>query len=198
MYIWEHPDWPGFRRDAARLALLLADAHLRQGRLLGRMERLGFSLRGEAELLAMTEEALKTSEIEGKSSIPPGCVHPWRAGWGCRKQDWDPKITGPTGSWTCWRMRRAIYLAPVTEDRLFGWQSALFPGGRSGLHAIRTGAWRDDADGPMQVVSGPIGRRRVHFEAPPATRLQAEMQAFLAWFNVPLVIDGILHAAIAH
>ena len=88
--------------------------------------------------------------------------------------------------------------AELTRDRLFAWQAALFPTGRSGLQAIRLGAWRDNARGPMQVVSGPIGQERIHYQAPPAARINAEMRAFLAWFDDPLSIDGVLHAAIAH
>ena len=90
------------------------------------------------------------------------------------------------------------FAAPVTRERLFAWQAALFPTGRSGLASIKVGGWRDDAKGPMQVISGRFGREKVHFEAPPAARIDAEMEAFLAWFNEPQTIDGIVHAAIAH
>ena len=86
----------------------------------------------------------------------------------------------------------------LTRERLFAWQAALFPTGRSGLYAIRVGAWRNDAKGPMQVVSGPVGLEKIHFQAPPADRVDAEMSAFIDWFHRPPEIDGILHAAIAH
>ncbi len=87
---------------------------------------------------------------------------------------------------------------PLTSERLFGWHAALFPTGYSGLQRIRLGGWRDDARGPMRVVSGRTGKEKVHYEAPPAGRVEAEMAAFLAWFEEPRTIDGIVHAAIAH
>src|SRR3954454_3704141 len=89
------------------------------------------------------------------------------------------------------------YDRPLTADRLFGWHATLFPSGRSGLFRIRAGAWRDDANGPMQVVSGPMGRERVHFEAPAAPRLENEMKTFLDWFNAPTPMDPVLKAALA-
>ena len=198
MYIWELPDWPHFRWDAGRLAQPLAAAHLKQGRLLGQLERLGFALQVEAELQATTEEAVKNAEIEGeilnrdsvRSSIarrlgvPDAAIGPV-----------DQRAEGIVGM-TLDATRNCAAL--LTRERLFAWQAALFPTGRSGLHAIKIGAWRDDAHGPMQVVSGPVGLEKVHYQAPPAERIEAEMQAFIGWFNQPPPIDGILHAAIAH
>src|SRR3990172_8329690 len=93
------------------------------------------------------------------------------------------------------------YDQPLTAERLFSWHAALFPTGRSGMHKIRVGAWRDDNAGPMQVVSGPIGRERPHFEAPAAEKLDREMNAFLDWFNEENVgadFDAVLKAALAH
>ncbi len=89
------------------------------------------------------------------------------------------------------------YDQPLTPERLFAWQAALFPTGYSGSHRVKTGAWRDDADGPMQVVSGSVARPRVHYEAPPATRVEAEMQRFLDWFN-GRPSEGLLRAGLAH
>jgi len=198
MYIWELPDWPIFRCDANKLAQPLALAHLQQGRLLGRMERLGFALQLEATLEATTEEAVKNAEIEGeifnrdsvRSSIARRLGVPDAAlGPADRRAEGIVDMTlDATRNCT----------APLTHERLFAWQAALFPTGRSGLHAVKVAAWRDDAHGPMQVVSGPIGREKVQYQAPPAVRIEAEMQAFLAWFNEPLPVDGILRAAIAH
>lgn len=198
MYIWELPEWPSFRWNADKLAKPLATAHLKQGRLLGRMERLGFGLQAEAELQATTEEAVKNAEIEGeildrqsvRSSIARRLGIP-DAALGAQ----DRRVEGIV-EMTLDATRN--YAAPLTPERLFAWQAALFPTGRSGLHRVKVGAWRDDANGPMQVVSGPIGREVIYYQAPPATRIEAEMQAFLAWFNVPPAIDGLLHAAIAH
>lgn len=198
MYIWELPDWPQFRWDANALAQPLAAVHLKQGRLLGRLERLGFALQVEAELQATTEEAVKNAEIEGeilnresvRSSIARRLGVPNAAlGPVDRRADGIVEMT-LDATRNC--------MAPLTRERLFAWQAALFPTGRSGLHEIRIGTWRDDARGPMQVVSGPIGREKVHYQAPPAEQVEAEMQAFIAWFNEPPVIDGVLHAAIAH
>lgn len=198
MYIWELPDWPHFRWDANKLAQPLAAAHLNQGRLLGRMERLGFALQIEAELQATTEEAVKNAEIEGeilnrdsvRSSIARRLGVPEAA-----LDSEDRRVEGIV-EMTLDATRNCT--APLTRERLFAWQAALFPTGRSGLRAVKVGAWRDDALGPMQVVSGPIGHEKVHYQAPPAARIEAEMQAFLAWFNEPPTMDGILHAAIAH
>ena len=198
MYIWELPDWPHFRWDAGSLAQPLAAAHMKQGHLLGRLEWLGFPLKIEAELQATTEEAVKNAEIEGeilnrdsvRSSIarrlgvPDAAIGPV-----------DRRAEGIV-EMTLDATRNCA--APLTRERLFSWQAALFPTGRSGLHSIKVGTWRDDAHGPMQVVSGPIGHEKVHYQAPPAERIETEMQAFIGWFNLPPSIDGILHAAIAH
>jgi Fic family protein len=198
MYIWELPDWPRFHWDANTLAQPLAAVHLKQGRLLGRMERLGFALQVEAELQATTEEAVKNAEIEGeilnresvRSSIARRLGVPDAAlGPVDRRADGIVEMT-LDATRNC--------MAPLTRERLFAWQAALFPTGRSGLHQIRIGTWRDDARGPMQVVSGPIGQEKVHYQAPPAERIEVEMQGFIAWFNESPVIDGVLHAAIAH
>lgn len=198
MYLWESPDWPRFRWNADTLAQPLAAAHLKQGRLLGRLERLGFPLKIEAELQATTEETVKNAEIEGeilnrdsvRSSIarrlgvPDAAIGPI-----------DRRAEGIV-EMTLDATRNCA--APLTRERLFAWQAALFPTGRSGLYAIKVGTWRDDAHGPMQAVSGPIGHEKVHYQAPPADRIEAEMQTFIGWFNQPPLIDGILHAAIAH
>ena len=198
MFIWELPDWPRFRWDANTLAQPLATVHLKQGRLLGRLERLGFALQVEAELQATTEEAVKNAEIEGeilnresvRSSVARRLGMPDAAlGPVDRRADGIVEMT-LDATRNC--------MAPLTRERLFAWQAALFPTGRSGLHEIRIGTWRDDARGPMQVVSGPIGREKVHYQAPPVERIEAEMQAFIGWFNEPPVIDGVLHAATAH
>lgn len=198
MYIWEHPDWPAFTWDETRLALPLAQASREQGRLLGRLEALGFELRGEAHLRTLTEEVVKSSEIEGevlerdqvRSSIArrlgmdvAGLVPSDRAVDGVVEMMLDA-----TGQAT----------QPLTDARLFAWHAALFPTGRSGMHSIRVGAWRDDSTGPMQVVSGAIGNEKVHYEAPPAARLAAEMANFLDWFERPNTTDPLLTAGLAH
>ena len=197
-YIHELSDWPKFRWDQNRLAERLAAVRHRQGRLIGRMEALGFPLRSEATLENLTQEVLKSSEIEGevldreqvRSSI-------------ARRLGLD--IGGLTaadrhveGVVDVMLDATEKYSEPLIEERLFGWHAAMFPTGRSGMKRIKVGGWRDDASGPMQVVSGPVGRERVHYEAPPARRLAAEMKAFLDWFNGEAATDPVLKAAVAH
>jgi Fic family protein len=197
MYIHEHSDWPNLRWHDEKLAQPLAAARHRQGRLIGRMEALGFSLREEAALQALTEDVLKSSEIEGellnrkqvRSSIAR------RLGMdisGLVQADRD--VEGVV-EMTLDATQR--YARPLTAERLFGWHAALFPTGRSGMARITAGAWRTDAHGPMQVVSGPIGRERVHYQAPAAQRLNAEMTRFLDWFETAAP-DPVLKAGVAH
>jgi Fic family protein len=198
MYLWELPDWPKFRWDAEALSQPLAAAHVKQGRLLGRMERLGFELRLEAELQALTEEAVKNAEVEGeildresvRSSVARRLGVP-DAGLGPE----DRRVEGLV-EMTLDATRSCA--TPLTRKRLWAWQAALFPTGRSGLHTIKTDGWRDDARGPMQMLSGALGRERIHFQAPPAARVEAEMAAYLAWFSATPTLDGIVAAAIAH
>lgn len=197
-YIHELPHWPSLRWDSTRLAERLTAVRHRQGRLVGRMEGLGFSLRGEATLENLTLEILKSSEIEGeildrqqvRSSI-------------ARRLGMD--IGGLTvadrhveGVVETMLDATERYAEPLTEERLLGWHAAMFPAGRTGMARIKVGAWRDDRAGPMQVVSGPIGRERVHYEAPRASRLPKEMTSFLEWFNGAAAIDPVLKAAMAH
>lgn len=198
MYIWELPDWPHFRWDTNQLVQPLAAAHLAQGRLLGRMERLGFDLRLNAELQAMTEEAVKNAEIEGEILNPHAVRSSVARRLGIPEAAVGPEDRNADGIVEMMLDATKNFDAPLTRERLFGWQAALFPTGRSGLDKIKIGQWRDDAHGPMQVVSGAYGRKTIHFQAPPAERVEAEMKALLAWFNEPQTIDGIVHAAVAH
>jgi len=197
-YIHELPDWPRFRWDHQVLAAPLAAVRHHQGRLIGRMEGLGFQLRAEAVLKSLTEEVLKSSEIEGerldydqvRSSI-------------ARRLGMDIGALSPVdrnveGIVEMMLDATQSYSAPLTEDRLFGWHAALFPTARSGTTKITVGTWRTSESGPMQVISGPIGRERVHFEAPSADRLPAEMGAFLTWFNEENGLDPVIFAAVAH
>jgi Fic family protein len=197
-YIHELKGWPSFRWSHEKLSARLAAVRHRQGRLIGRMEALGFQLRAEAVLQSLTEEILKSSEIEGevldreqvRSSI-------------ARRLGMDIGALAPVdrdveGVVEMMLDATQSYAEPLTKDRLFGWHAALFPTGRSGMSKIRVGAWRDDKSGPMQVISGPIGHERVHYQAPPAEKVDREMRAFLAWFNGKEAIDPVLGAAISH
>ena len=151
---------------------------------MGRMQAIGFPLRDEAVLHSLTEEVVKSSEIEGsvldRSQVRSSLARRLGVDIGALTRA-DRHVEGVVEM-----MLDATqnYRDPLTVERLFGWHAAMFPTGRSGMKAITVGAWRDDRSGSMQVVSGPIGRERVHYEAPPASRLAEEMQGFLGWFNV--------------
>ncbi len=198
MYIHEQSDWPLFRWRDEELSAQLAEVRHRQGRLIGRMEALGLPLQAEAVLATLTQDVLKSSEIEGEI-LPADQVRSSIA----RRLGVD--IGGVSaidrhvdGVVEMMLDATRNYKAPLTRDRLFDWHAALFPTGRSGIRRISVGAWRDDATGPMEVVSGPLGWEKVHFRAPKADRLDAEMTAFLTWLNDPSRIDPVLRAGLAH
>lgn len=197
MYIWERSSWPNFTRNDGRLLEPLSAARLAQGRLLGGMARLGFELKQSAEVDVAVETVLRSSEIEGdildRASVRSSVVK--RLGF--------PEAVTRTDRRTDGIVRMMLdatrnHDQPLTEARLFSWQADLFPESRSGFDPVKTGAWRDAAGDPMQVVSGAVGKERVHFEAPPAKRLAAEMKRFLAWFEERDDGEGLLRAAIAH
>ncbi|MBN1475389.1 DUF4172 domain-containing protein, partial [Candidatus Sumerlaeota bacterium] len=198
MHIWERPDWPHFRWDAPALLEPLEQACHRQGRLLGMMDRLGFELQCEAQLGALTEEAMKSSEIEGEILDHRSVRSSIARRLGVASADETPSDQRSEGFAEMLLDATQSFDQPLTQERLWSWQAALFPTGRSGLRPIITGAWRDDAAGPMQVVAGPMGRERVHFVAPPASRVEAEMHRFLNWFNHRESPEGLLRAGIAH
>ena len=197
-YIWQLPDWPHWRYDHVALARPLAEVHLAQGQLQGRLSQLGVSSRDQATLQALTEDVLKTSEIEGEVLNPEAVRSSLARRLGVDIGGLAPADRHVDGVVEMVLDATTNHTQPLTSERLFAWHAALFPTGRSGLSRIRTAAWRDDATGPMQVVSGPIGKRKVHFEAPPAERLSAESHAFLAWFNADSPGDAVLKAGIAH
>ena len=198
MYIHELADWPKFRWDATKLAGRLADDRHQQGRLFGHMEALGFKLSREAFLKTLTQDVLKTSEIEGErldaEQVRSSIARRLGIDIGALKPA-DRHVEGvvemlldATGN----------YRQALTAKRLFAWHASLFPTGYSGMSKVHTGTWRDDSGGPMQVVSGPMGREKVHFEAPAAVRLNREMGAFLDWFNADDGMDPVLKAGLAH
>lgn len=197
-YIHQSGAWPKFTWDHTRIASLLGTVRNRQGRLMGRMEALGLSLRSEAVLRTLTLDIVKSSEIEGEI-LDPQKVRSSIA----RKLGMDiggllPSDRHIDGVVEMMLDATRNFNKTLTKGRLFGWHASLFPAGRSGMHKIVAGAWRDDSHGPMRVVSGPAGRERVHFEAPEASRLKSEMRDFLKWFNSPGDIDPVLKAGIAH
>ena len=197
-YIHQLNNWPKFIWDDGQIMPLLGKVRNRQGRLIGRMESLGFNLRSEAILQTLTLDVLKSSEIEGEM-LDPAQVRSSIA----RKLGMD--IAGLISSdrnvdGVVEMMLDATqkFNKILTKDRLFGWQASLFPGSRSAVQKIIVASWRDDKRGAMQVISGPIGHQRIHFEAPEAARLNTEMKSFLVWFNQDSAIDPVLKAAIAH
>lgn len=198
-YIHLLRDWPKFHWDQDALAAPLADIRHRQGRLLGRMESLGFALQKEAELETLTLDVLKSSEIEGER-LPADQVRSSIARrLGMETAGTIPAERGVEGVVEMMLDATQNFSQPLSEDRLFAWHSALFPTGRSGMRKIIVGAWRNDAGGPMQVVSGPVGKEKVHYEAPAASLLERETSALLTWANdAGDKTDAVLRAALAH
>jgi len=197
-YIHEHKQWPHFTWSQDKLAALLAAVRHRQGRLLGQMEGLGFSLRNEATLESLTEEVIKSSAIEGEVLDEKQVRSSIARHLGIDIGTLTPAERNVEGVVEMTLDATENFAEPLTKDRLFAWHSALFPTGRSGLRKITVGGWRDDKLGPMQVVSGRPGRERVHYRAPAASGLDQEMTAFLNWFNADNGIDPVLKAALAH
>jgi Fic family protein len=197
-YIHERSQWPSFTWDDTSLALTLADVRYQQGRLMGKLEGLGFRLREEASLSTLTLDVVKTSEIEGER-LPMDQVRSsiaMKLGLhvaGMVKAD--RHVEGVVEM-----MLNATQQCqkPLTKQRLFSWHGALFPTGFSGMHKIDAGRWRDTSGDPMQVVSGAMGKERVHFEAPGGAVLEKEMKHFIEWFNRSGGIDPVLKAAVAH
>ena len=198
MYIHENENWTNFTWDNKKVMLMLGEARNQQGRLLGKMESLGFDLQNEAVLNTLTLDVIKSAEIEGefleieqvRSSIArrlgidiAGAVESERHVEGIVEMMLDAT------------QRNDLALS---KDRLFGWHAALFPSGWSNLYKITVAGWRNDTTGPMQVVSGPIGKEKVHYQAPSSERIEPEMEKFLKWFENEHEIDLVLKAAIAH
>ncbi len=198
MYLWEKSDWPAFIWDERSLAKLLAHVSRKQGRLLGQMEALGFDLRREAHLRTLTEDVVKSSAIEGEKLEPAQVRSSIARRLGLDIGGLVPVDRNVEGVVEMMLDATDNYAAALTEERLFAWHASLFPTGRSGMSKIRAGNWRDDGSGPMQVVSGPVGREKVHYEAPPANRVPDEMAKFLRWFEQPGDIDPLLIAGLAH
>ena len=196
-WIHDSPEWPEFTWDVATLGRLLPSVRHKQGRHLGKMEALGFDLRTEAQVSVLTDEVVRSSAIEGEH-LDPALVRSSiarqlgldAAGLPALDRDVEGVVAMTLDA-------TRNFDRPLTAERLFGWHAALFPTGRSGLNRITVGAWRTDETGPMQVVSGPPGRERVHFQAPAAARIEVEMKRFLEWFPAP-AIDPVLKAGVAH
>jgi Fic family protein len=198
LHIHDQLDWPKLHWSRERLAERLAAVRYQQGRLLGSMGDMGFKLRQEAVLQTLTEDVLRSSEIEEEhldvEQIRSSVARRLGMDIGGLKAA-DQNVEGVVEM-----MLDATrhYDEPLTEVRLLAWHASMFPTGHSGMRRIKVGAWRNDISGPMQVVSGPIGRERVHFEAPGAERIEREMRTFLDWFNADAETDGVAKAGLAH
>jgi len=197
-YIWQQTDWPTWSYDATTLSILLANAHQAQGRLLGKMQSLGFGVQQQTSLQVLTDDVLKTSEIEGEFLRPELVRSSVAKRLGIDiggLSDSDRTVDGIVDIVMDATSKHA---QDLSLDRLLSWHAALFPLGCSGIHKISAGQLRDDRLGPMQVISGAIGREKVHFEAPPASCLRSEITQFLNWFNASQSLDPYLKAGIAH
>ena len=197
-YIWQASDWPNWRFDLAALAAPMAAVSRAQGMLLGRLADVGMALRDQASLATLTEDVVKTSEIEGEVLKVESVRSSIARRLGIDLGALSPVDRHVEGVVEMVLDATANCDTPVTRERLFGWQASLFPTGYSGLAKLKVGGWRDDAGGPMQVVSGPVGRQRVHFEAPPADRLDADTRRFLDWLNGPSGEPPLLKAGLGH
>ena len=197
-WIHQTADWPTFSWSSEVLEPKLSNIRHRQGRLLGRMESLGFELRVEANLSALTEEVVQSSAIEGERLDSEEVRSSLARKLGIEIGGFVAVGRDVEGIVEVMLDATQQYDLPLTRDRLFSWHAALFPTGRSGMRTITVGRWRPASAGAMQVVSGPIGREWVHFEAPEATRIETEMTAFLDWFDSTTLIDPLIKAAIAH
>jgi Fic family protein len=197
-YIWQLSDWPLWRYDLAALAQPLANVSRAQGQLSGRLADVSMQLRTQASLSALTEDVIKSSEIEGEK-LPAASVRSSIA----RRLGVDIGALAPVDRHVEGVVEMMLdattnHHAALSSQRLLAWHAALFPTGYSGLTQIKVGAWRDDANGPMQVVSGPIGRQRVHFQAPAAVDLAAEIARFLDWANSTSGEPALIKAGLAH
>jgi Fic family protein len=198
VYIYQNKDWPNFTWDAGEIVNLLGEVRNFQGRLIGKMKTFGFELRDEALLEILTLDVIKSSEIEGeilsqelvRSSIAKRLGLEF-AGIVMTDRNVDGMVDMMIDATkNCFE--------PLTKDRLFDWHAALFPTGRSGMFKITVADWRKGLNGPMQVVSGRLGKEKIHFEAPEASLIENEMNQFLNWFNAKSEIDLVIKAAIAH
>ncbi len=198
MWIYKHQNWPNLTWDSQKIASKLADIRHRQGRLIGRMEGLGFELRREASLTTLTNDVVKSSAIEGETLNSDEVRSSIARRLGMDIASMRPASRDVEGVVEMMLDATQNFSKPLTQKRLFDWHAALFPTGRSGMHSIVVGDWRDDKEGPMQVVSGPIGREKVHYEAPSAKTLTKEMITFISWFENKDDLDPVLKAGISH
>lgn len=198
MYLYQHSNWPDFKWDNETLLPYVSMVRDLQGRLIGRMEGLGFELREEAVLETLTEDIVKTSEIEGEFLNPDEVRSSVALRLGLKISGLPEASRDVDGVVEMMLDATQKFEAPLTKDRLCGWHAALFPTGRSGMCRITVGDWRKDGQGPMRVVSGPMGREKIHYVAPEAVELETEMKRFLKWYNSENSIEPVIKSALAH
>ena len=198
-YIHQLKNWPRFIWDQQTVYPLLTEVRHRQGRLLGKMEGLGFSLQEEATLQTLTQDVLKSSEIEGEILDADQVRSSIARRLGMDAAGLVPSDRNVDGVVEMMLDATQRYEEALTDERLFGWHAALFPTGRSGMAKINVGNWRNHSKSdPMQVVSGPLGREKVHFQAPDSDVLAKEMTAFIDWFNTEMALNPVLKAGTTH
>ncbi|MEP7238938.1 MAG: Fic family protein [Ferruginibacter sp.] len=199
LYIYQRAEWPRFSWNQETVSPLLAEVRHTQGKLLGRMDALGFGIKEEATLQTITLDVLKSSEIEGELLDAAQVRSSIARRLGMDVAGMIPADRNVEGVVEMMLDATQHFNAPLTNERLFGWHAALFPTGRSGMQKIVTGAWRNNtSDDPMQIVSGPMGKEKIHYQAPAAELLADEMNHFINWFNTEMNIDPVLKVAIAH
>jgi Fic family protein len=198
MYIYQDKNWPDFRWDEKRILNLLAKVKLEQGRLLGKMQSLGFRIQDEALLQTLTEEILKSSRIEGEFLDIRQVRSSIARKLGITNADKIPSTRNIDGFVNMMYDATHNFDTPISKKRLCTWHAQMFPDNKSGMYKIKTGCYRDDKLGPMQVVSGPMGMEKVHYQAPDADILEPEMERFIKFVNDGNSGDGIIKAAIAH
>jgi len=198
MYIYERPDWPEFKWNTDEVLTLLTEVRNLQGRVVGQMGALGFDLKNQANLEILTQDVLRSSEIEGELLNPEQVRSSIVRQLGLDISGLVPSDRNVDGVVEMMIDAAENFNKPLNKQRLFSWHNALFPTGYSGMHKVLVGKWRDDSAGPMQVVSGPIGKEKIHYQAPPSSCLEKEMKKFLEWFNHRQDIDLVIKAALAH
>jgi Fic family protein len=198
VYIYQQTDWPKFKWDSKSVILPLAAVRHLQGKMVGKMKALGFKLINEAALEILTTEVIKSSEIEGQILNLDQVRSSIARRLGIEISGLVPSDRNVDGVVDMMLDATRNYNKSITADRLFGWHSALFPSGRSGMYKIIVGSWRNDSTGPMQVVSGAMGKEKVHYQAPPAGAVRKEMKEFISWFNKKPEEDLIIKSAISH
>lgn len=197
-YIHLLSKWPDFKWSHEQVLPELAAVRHKQGRLKGYMEVLGFVLRNETTLHTLTLDVLKSTEIEGEFLNSDQVRSSIARRLGMDIAGLVPADRNVDGVVEMMLDATQNFKKPLTKERLFAWHASLFPTGRSGMYKITVGDWRDNEKGPMQVVSGAMGKEKVHFEAPEAKRLEKEMTLFLKWLNKKDGLDAVIKSAIAH